>query len=196
MFRPALACVAAIACLSTIGCVQSTLDAADRPASRPVEGIGRGYFDHRVEAFVVPPQDWKPDPPKISDRHVHLAWISPSGDTAYGVIYAAIPGYIPVALMPTRLLHQEVLDQVMIGMRQDQGEGVLLEKRWDAQQRQMYFEAEGGLYRVDSVLTVRGWSAWTLYVGRLRERAPNEAEIELAKKARGQTEVGLAAGGQ
>ena len=91
MFRPALACVAAIACLPMIGCVPSTLDAADRPASRPVEGIGRGYFDHRVEAFVVPPQDWKPDPPKISDRHVHLAWISPSGKTAYGVIRMNLP---------------------------------------------------------------------------------------------------------
>ena len=194
MYRLALVGVAALAWCGLTGCVQSTLSAGDRPASRPVEGIGKGFFDSRVEAFVVPPANWKLDAPKVSDRHIHLAWISPSGDTAYGVIYATIPGYMPVALMPTRLLHEEVLDRVMIGMRQDQGEGVLLEKRWDGQERQMYFEAEGGLYRVDSVLKVRGWSAWALYVGRLRAREANEPELELAARARDETEVGLDAG--
>ena len=132
-------------------------------------------------------------PNETIDRHVHLAWISPSGDTAYGAIYARIPSYIPVALMPTRLLHDEVLDRILIGMKQDQGESVLLEKSWDGSQDRMLFEAEGGLYRVDSVLKVRGLSAWTLYVGRLRARQPDEEEIELAKLARDKTRVGLEA---
>ena len=172
------------------GCGRSTLKVSDRPASRPVVGIGQGYFEPRVEAFVVPPEGWELDPPKRSERHTHLAWISPSGDTAYGVIYASIPGYVPVGLMPSRLLHNEVLDRIMDEMARDQGEAFLRSKRWDAQRREMYFDAEGGLYRVDSVLRVRGLSAWTLYVGRLRERAPNEAEIELANQARDVTRVG------
>jgi hypothetical protein len=195
MYRMVFVGAALIALFMLTGCVQSTLDAADRPASRPVQGIGKGYFDARVEAFVVPPQSWTLDPPKVSSRHVHLAWISPSGDTAYGVIYASIPGYIPVALMPTRLLHQEVLERVMIEMRRDQGEAVLLDSKWNDRERQMTFEAAGGLYHVDSVLRVRGWSAWTLYVGRLRAREPNRPEIELASRARSRTQVGLAAGG-
>lgn len=175
------------------GCGRSTLRHDEFPASRAVEGVGRGFFEHRVEAFVVPPARWKLDPPKISARHTHLAWISPSGDTAYGVIYARIPGYVPVALMPQRMLHAETLERVIAAMRDDQGEATLLRQRWDGRARRMHFKAEGGLYRIDSVLSVRGHSAWVLYVGRLREHEPNEPEIVLARRARESTRVGLEA---
>ncbi len=195
MFRAWLYLFCVLLLLLIAGCSRTTLRASERPTSRPVEGIGQAYFEPRVEAMVVPPAGWKLDPPKISDRHTHLAWISPSGDTAYGVIHARIPGYIPVGIMPARTVHNQVLDRVIDAMRDDQGEAQLLSKRWDPEQNKLLFVAEGGLYKVDSVLTVRGWSVWTLYVGRLREREPNPPEIDLAEQARQATRVGREAGG-
>src|SRR5688500_3520143 len=178
------ACAVALLCMlafGSTGCARSTLRAGEAPASRPVEGIGRGFFEPRVEAFVVPPKEWTMDAPKITDRHAHLAWISPTGDTAYGVIYARIPSYVPVAVMPAEVGHSQVVGRVMVEVRADEGEATLLGKSWDEDADELHFVAEGGLYRVDSVLTVRGLSAWTLYVGRLREREENPAEVELAE---------------
>ena len=57
----------------------------------------------------------------------------------------------------------------------------------------MYFEAEGGLYRIDCILTVRGYSAWVTYAGIVREHEPNERELALAHKARQATRVGTEA---
>lgn len=176
------------------GCSRSTLRASEFPSSRPVAGVGHGYFEYRLEAFVVPPKGWTMDPPKLGERHTHLAWISPTRDTAYGVIYATIPGFVPVALMPLRMLHDQVLERIMAAMKEDQGEARLLSKRWDAGADKMRFQAEGGLYRIDCVLTVRRYSAWTVYVGRLRQREENPREIATAEKARQATLVGLEAG--
>lgn len=172
------------------GCSRSTLRASEFPSSRPVAGVGHGFFEHRLEAFVVPPAGWTMDPPKLGERHTHVAWISPTRDTAYGVIYATIPAFVPVALMPSRMLHDQVLERIMAAMKEDQGEARLLSKQWDAGADKMHFQAEGGLYRIDCVLTVRGYSAWTVYVGRLREREENPREIVIAEKARQATLVG------
>lgn len=188
--RLALLLLAPLVAWPFSGCLRSTLRASEVPTSRPVAGVGHGFFEQRVEAFVVPPRGWKMDPPKRSERHTHLAWISPTSDTAYGVIYATIPGYVPVALMPSRMLHDQVLVRFLIAMREDQGEAKLLSKRWDEQADKMHFQAEGGLYRIECILTVRGYSVWNVYVGRLRERDENAREIEIAEKARRSTRVG------
>ena len=175
------------------GCARSTLRHDEFPGARKVEGVGTGYFEHRVEAFVVPPDGWKMDPPKITTRHAHLAWLSPTKDSAYGVILGHIPWWVPVGLMTWRTLHEETLDQFLVNMKRDQGEAVLLGKHWDGEQRRLHFEAEGGLYRIDCLMTVRGYSAWIVYVGRLREHEPNEPELAVARKAREATKVGLEA---
>src|SRR5687768_15902774 len=47
-----------------------------------------------VQAVVVPPAGWTPEPLKASNRHTHQVWISPTGNTAYGVIRMRLP--IPV----------------------------------------------------------------------------------------------------
>ena len=44
-----------------------------------------------VEALCMPPVGWQADPLKESDRHTHQVWISPSGNTAYGVIRMKLP---------------------------------------------------------------------------------------------------------
>ena len=180
--------------LTIVGCSRSTLRPEERPEDRLVGSIGRGTFDERVEAFVVPPKGWELDPPKVSDEHTHLVWLSPTGDTAYGVIYAAIPGWAPVFLLPDRSVHERVLDAFIDAMASDQGEATLLSKTWDAENEQMFFEAEGGLYRIDAILQVRGHSAWSVYVGKLRERPVNEQEQAIGRRARDATRVGREAG--
>ena len=193
LLRVARVLPALLLAFALAACARSTLRHDELPGAREVEGVGTGYFEHRVEALVVPPEGWTLDPPKITSRHTHLAWLSPTGDSAYGVILGHIPWWVPVALMSARTLHDKTLEQVMIHMRKDQGEAVLLGHRWDGRARKLSFEAEGGLYRIDSIITVRGYSAWIVYVGRLREHQPNEPELAVARKAREATRVGLEA---
>lgn len=186
---PAALLAGALLCLG--GCTRSTLRAGEVPTSRPIEGIGQGFFEERVEAFVVPPQGWERDPPKTSDRHTHLVWLSPTGDTAYGVIYMKLP----IPLLATRPFHNTVLNRFLQQMRADQGEATLLEKQWQPDARRMDFEAEGGLYRIDASLIVRGMSGWAVYTGVLREGEENPEEIELGDRARRETKVGRDAAG-
>lgn len=180
----------ALVALLAAGCSRSTLRPEDRPTSRRVGEIGRGSFDERVQAFVVPPDDWKLDPPKTSDQHTHLVWLSPTSDTAYGVISIKLPTWAPVFLLSSESLHNRVLEGVIDAMAADQGDATLLAKEWDASAERMYYEAEGGLYKIDAVLSVRGHSGWTVYAGKLRERPLNEAEMATAVAARKATRVG------
>lgn len=172
------------------GCSRSTLRPEDQPTSRRIDEIGQGQFKASVEAFVVPPDDWTLEPPKTSDQHTHLVWLSPTGDTAYGAIYLELPGWAPVFLLSAKSVHNRVLDGVMDAMAADQGEATLLEKEWDGSSERMYYKAEGGLYLIDAVLSVRGHSGWTVYAGKLRERPLNEAEMKTALAARDATQVG------
>ncbi len=172
------------------GCARSTLRPDEVPEARLVGGIGEGFFEDRVEAFVVPPDGWRLDPPKGSDQHTHLTWISPSGDTAYGVIYIELPVYA----FATKWMHEIAFDRFIDQMRQDQGEAQLHAKRWNGSEKQMEFEVEGGLYRMQAFLSLRGTSGWAVYSGRLRERQINPDEMAIAHRARDATLVGREAG--
>lgn len=189
--RAALACLSLLLLATLVaGCSRSTLRAGERPTSRRVDEIGQGRFEASVQAFVVPPDDWELDPPKTSDQHTHLVWLSPTGDTAYGVIYIRLPSWAPVFLLSAESLHNRVLEGVIDAMADDQGEATLLAKEWDGSNNRMFYQAEGGLYEIDAVLSVRGHSGWTVYAGKLREKPLNEAENAVALAARDATKVG------
>ena len=135
-----------------------------------------------VEALCVPPAGWQPDELKQSDRHTHQVWISPSGNTAYGVIKMKLP--LPVG--PSL-----VLWGFMDEMRRTEGQGTLLEKQQDTETGGLRFVAEGGRYKVRTTLFVHGWRAWAVYAGSLREHPENAAELDLAVRAREATQIGL-----
>lgn len=189
---PLTQCVLLVALLAVVssGCSRSILRAEDRPTSRRVGEIGHGSFDERVQAFVVPPDDWELDPPKVTDRHTHLVWLSPTGDTAYGAIYIELPTWAPVFMLSARSLHNTVLDRIVDAMADDQGEATLLSKEWDREAERMHYEMEGGLYQIDAILSVRGYSGWTVYAGKLSEKPVNEEEMATALEARDATRVG------
>jgi hypothetical protein len=135
-----------------------------------------------VNAVCRPPVGWKLDPPKHSAQHDHLVWISPSGRTAYGVIYFHLP--LPVG-------HELALWGFLNEMRASEGEAKLLQKNWDSNLNCLRFVAEGGQYTVRTNLFVRGWTGWAVYAGTLRAFAINAAELAVARRAREATEIGL-----
>ena len=190
--RPTVACRLALAGLGLAmvagGCARSTLRADERPTSRPIGDLGTGYFDERVESFVVPPTDWKLDPPKVDEGRAHLAWLSPSRDTAYGVIYFPIPN--SVAWLPkNEWFHGKAADRFVEEFRKDAPDAVELSREWDGQSGGMRIEAEGGLYKVRSLLRIRGSHGWSVYAGSLRGKPTNEEELAIAEKAREATQI-------
>jgi hypothetical protein len=136
-----------------------------------------------VDARVDPPAGWRPEPLKSSDRHAHQVWISPSGNTAYGVIRFKLP--LPVG--PETVLRHGFLPE----MRRTEGEAKLVSSRRDADLPGLRFVADGGLYRVRTNLITRGWRGWAVYAGTLRAEEIVPDELALAEIARDNTSVGL-----
>ena len=139
-----------------------------------------GFSD--LEAVVIPPAGWLPDPLKRSRNHAHQAWLSPSGSTAYGVIRMNLPlPFIGPDVVLPRFLEQ---------MRQTEGEATLLSRRNDGRLPGIRFVAEGGQYRLRANLVTRGFRAWAVYAGTLRGQPEVPDELQLAEAAREQTKIG------
>ena len=126
---------------------------------------------------------WRAEPLKASDRHNHQVWISPSGNTAYGVIRFKLP--LPVG--PETVLRYGFLPE----MRKTEGEATLISSRRDPDLPGLRFVADGGKYRLRTNLLTRGWKGWAVYAGTLRERPVDADELALAEVAREQTTIGL-----
>ena len=136
-----------------------------------------------VEAVVSPPLGWRAEPLKTSDRHNHQIWISPSGNTAYGVVRFKLP--LPVG--PDMVLRHGFLPE----MRRTEGEARLLSSQRDPDLPGLRFVAEGGKYRLRTNLMTRGWKGWAVYAGTLRAHEVVPDELALAEVAREHTSVGL-----
>jgi hypothetical protein len=162
--------------VSLAGCRSSTPSpaSADRELSAP-------RFVPLLSAVCIPPLDWKPDPLKQSQTHTHEVWLSPTGKTAYGVIYFHLP--LPVG-------HDLALWGFLNEMRASEGQATLLEKKWDPNLGALRFVAEGGQYTIRTNLFVHGFSGWAVYAGTLRADPVDQAELELAERAREDTAVG------
>src|SRR5690349_12818122 len=124
-----------------------------------------------VDAYVDPPTGWIRQPLKLTARHRHQIWESPTGKTAYGVIRFLLP--FPVG-------HDLLLWAFMREMKRTQGEGVLVSKQWDQNMGGLRFVAEGGKYRVRVNLFVHGFAGWAVYAGTLRNSPIVPEELDLA----------------
>lgn len=139
------------------------------------------FLDPDVEAQVCPPAGWKLDPPKGTAQHTHKTWLSPTRDTAYGVIRFKLP-------LP--LTDEMALWGFLREMRRKEGDAVLLEKQDDPTLPGLRFVAEGGIYRVRTNLTVKGFRGWCVYAGTLRAKPENLSELSEAIRSRDATKVG------
>jgi hypothetical protein len=169
-----------------VGC-QRKPPLPQHPTTRAVQlalasGLAAPVMDDVLKAIVAPPVGWKPDPLKASDKHRHRVWLSPTGDTAYGVIYFDLPLPVGVDLALWGFLNE---------MKHTEGEANLLFKQNDDALPGLRFAAEGGPYTVRCKLQVDGFHGWVVYAGTLRSRLVNSKELKTAELAREQTRVDL-----
>ncbi len=140
-----------------------------------------------VMAIVMPPRGWRIEPLKSSSSHKHQVWVSPTGDTAYGVIHFHMP--LPVG-------ENFALYGFIKQMKDTEGDATLVSQEGDDKLPGIRFVAEGGIYRIRANLIVDGFDGWAIYAGTLRGRPDNVAELLLAQKAREQTQIHLGDSGQ
>ena len=168
--------------LAPVGChCRSAPQPITSPGSLALEGLSTPVVNEVLKAEVAPPIGWKPEPLKSSPTHRHQVWLSPTGDTAYGVIYFDLPLPIGVDLALWGFLTE---------MKKTEGEANLLFRRNDLALPGLRFVAEGGLYTIRCTLRVDGFHGWVVYAGTLRSRPVNSAELKKAELARDQTRTG------
>jgi hypothetical protein len=143
-------------------------------------GLRTPTADTDVMALVMPPRGWRADPLKTSPSHKHQVWVSPTGDTAYGVIHFQMPLPVGVNFALYGFIRQ---------MKQTEGDATLISQEDDDKLPGIRFVAEGGRYRIRANLLVNGFEGWAIYAGTLRGRPTDDAELILAQHAREQTKV-------
>ena len=164
-------------------------DVAVAPASQPVvsheallasQHFAPQYLDS-VEARCTPPIGWRAEPLKQDNRRSHQIWVSPTGQTAYGVIRFSVP--LPVGA-------ELVLIGFLSELKRTEGNAVLIEKQWDSNHNVLRFVADSEQHRIRTNLVVRGFDAWAIYAATIRDESIDPDELSLAEKARDNTEVG------
>ncbi len=148
------------------------------PPAPPGPSLTLPSPDPDVLALVAPPQNWRPDPLKSSSRHTHRVWISPTGNTAFGVIHFSLPIPVPPSIVLPFFLRE---------MKRDQGEAKLLEKHSD--DTGLHFVCEGGLYKMRITMITQGFQGWAIYAGTLRAYPIEDSELHLAEQARDNTRI-------
>jgi hypothetical protein len=145
------------------------------PTTLPA-GVDKAKFFAELDASPFVPTGWLVQPLKKKSNSTHTTWVSPTGRTAYGVIYFRLP--LPVgAELAFRY-------GFLPAMRQAEGEAKVLEQKWDAASRSLRFVVEGGQYKLRSIMVVRGLSGWTYYAGTLRSQPEDHVELKIAEDAK------------
>ncbi len=156
-------------------------------SSAEATGLSQPYWAPSVEATVAPPAGWKPRPLIADSHHAHQIWVSPTHQTAYGVMHFSLP--LPVG-------PNLVLWGFMRAMRHKQGDATLISSEHDSNLPGIRFVAVGGKYKIRVNLTTHGWEGWAVYAATLRGKPANRGELFLAEKAREFTIPGRQTKGQ
>lgn len=197
---PVRTVTALAACLVLLAGCQSGQRQVNRPHSAELAMAGVGdqfslldYTTHdltpltphpEVKARVAPPVGWTPDPLKASDRHTHQVWLSPTGNTAYGVSHFS-------HFLLFLASEDRVLTEVLKGMKDTSGETQLLSSQRDRDLGGTRFVADAGPYLVRGNLIRQGRDGWVIYAGTVRGKPIESDELRIAEEARERTEVGL-----
>ncbi len=178
----ALLFVAIAAAAMLTGCSSGYKQPPPPPASQPIaDGLETPAFVAVLGAYPVPPVGWKLSNEGGDDRSHHTTWVSPTGRTAYGVVFFKLP--FPVG-------HELALQYGFLPeMKKNAGEANLISKKWDEQIEGLRFEVEGGPYYIRTSFFVRGMQGWAIYAGTRRDQPIDEGELKLAEVAREKTVV-------
>src|SRR5438045_438763 len=157
-----------------------------RAVQRPMQGLTPPTPLETVGAMVTPPVGWTMQSLKASDRHFHQIWLSPSGQTAFGAIRFKLPLPVGPSLLLGRFLAEmrrlEQTANVISGEEDDELPGIR-------------FVAEGTIHKVRVNLITHGFRGWAFYAGTFTGQPVNQAELELAERAREAGVPGLREGG-
>lgn len=153
------------------------------------ETLGKPRVFESVEAVCPVPDGWVAQPLKQGSNHKHQIWTSPSGHTAYGVLFVSLP--LPAALLPMNYRVERVVNGFLGEMKKREGRADLIERSDDARLGGARFVAQGGKYQVHANLVVRGLRAWFVYAGTRQDQSVLPDELSIAEQARDQTEVGI-----
>ena len=138
------------------------------------------YLD-TIKATAAPPQGWTRQPLRQSKSHAHETWLSPTGETAYGIIHFSLPFPVGPELALWGFLRE---------MRKKEGDANLLGKQNDSNLPGIRFDAEGGRYHVRANLITSGWEGWAIYAGTFKNQPEISEELDLATRAREYTAPG------
>jgi hypothetical protein len=144
------------------------------PASQPALAPNQVRLE-KLDLVVTPPAGWQRDADKVGDRSTTVVYVSPTGQTAFGVIAFKLP--FPVG-------HDWALWGFLQNMKKSEGRADLVEKKWDESMSALRFIAEGGRFKVRTNLFVRGTQGWAAFAGTKAGEAENPAELKEAETAR------------
>jgi hypothetical protein len=143
--------------------------ATTRPAATTLPAV------QQLHAACSPPNAWSLKEVPPSYRAQRQVWFSPSGDTAYGVIYFPLP--LPVG---TDLAFRGFIAE----MRKREGDARLLEKHKDESADALRFVAEMPQYQMYGKLVVRGMSGWVFFASTVVNHPVRPDELVQAESAR------------
>jgi hypothetical protein len=175
------------ACLSLAwlsGCCSPNIP-LQPPTTQSLSAIGLSdpYPIPQVDAVVAPPAGWRADSIIAESDNTHQVFVSPTGDTAYGIIHFKMPLPVPASWTYPSFLSN---------MKERAGEAtVIVPAQKDDTLPGLRFTVDSGDYRMRINLICKGLRGWSVYAGSLRARPENVREIELAERARDATVTGL-----
>ena len=151
-------------------------DASTRPSTAPAPAL------LTFQTFAVrarPPEGWTQKTNSISDRAEHITWLSPSGNTAYGVVFFRLP--FPVG-------HEFAFSRGFVAeVRKREGEPYLIDKHWDDEIGGLRFTVRSPRYQIEAKFFVKGLRGYAVYAGSLADRPVDVNEFLRARAAREST---------
>jgi hypothetical protein len=144
-------------------------------------GLSLPFFDPDVNAVCDPPIGWKPQALKATPDHKDQVWLSPTRQTAYGVIHFVMPLPVGRSLAFVGFLNH---------MKKTEGDATLFYRRDDPELPGIRFIAQGGIYVIRANLLVSAWDGWAVYAGTLKSGQILPNELDFAVRAREHTRVG------
>lgn len=127
-------------------------------------------------AEIDPPAGWQYKLNSQDHDHEHVTWVSPSGDTACGILYFRMP--FPVG-------HELAFKYGFLAeMKRKEGVANVLTKEWDPKLPGLRFTVESKLYLTRGNFFVHGWEGWMVYAGTRLDRPVNETDLKIAERVR------------
>ena len=134
-----------------------------------------------LRATVRPPAGWTPRPPEQSLNSTTQLWLSPGGETAFGVIAFWLP--LPVgtdAVVPVYLKE----------MARRDGRADVVSREVDERLEAVRVVADSDTYRTRTTILVRGLRGWAVWAGTLQAKPIDPDALAAAEAAREAVRLG------